>query len=115
MIRIAGLSEVDLKRTKRWKAWIESYFTEIGKAIGASNSKGAHRWFGDFEFWYDPMEGGFIHLFVVTKASLAKIHRAIIMRWELVEPVEAAKCMLVKLREIQAHPMYVVSKRAAQN
>jgi hypothetical protein len=114
MIRGSGPTAEDLERKKRWDAWIESYFAEIGKAIGPSATKGAHRIFGDFELWYDAMYDGFIHLYVVTKSNMVQLDRNLRVRWDTVEPSQAAAHMLVKVREIQEHPMYVISKRASE-
>ena len=81
--------------------------------MGPSKSKGAHRIFGDFEFFYDAMSNGWVGLFVVTKSNMVQLDRAIRAKWDEVEPARAAEAMLLKVREIEAHPIYVVSKRAA--
>ncbi len=37
----SGPTLEDVERTERWKTWIESYFEEIGKVVGPTDSKGA--------------------------------------------------------------------------
>ena len=98
----------------RWKSWTESWFEEIGKVIGPTKSKGAQRYFGDFVFEYGARHDGLVDLWVMTNPSLPDVRRHTTEDWRVVTPAEAAANILAKLREIQAHPIYALTKRASE-
>ncbi len=104
---------INFERISRWNAWRESYFDEVSRTMGVSKSKGAYRILGEFWFNVDAMPSGFALLTVLTTSNIERLHHSIRVKWDEVEPVRSAEAMLLKVREIQAHPMYVVSKRPA--
>ena len=111
----SGPSAADLERIELWKSWIESYYSEIGKAIGPSPSKGALRSFGAFDFGHDATAFGVVLLYIATRANLPLLTRANSVKWEIVSPEKAANVMLAQLERIKAEPMYVLTMRAQRS
>jgi hypothetical protein len=95
----------DLEWADRRETWIKRYFEEIGKVAGSTNSSGASRRFGDFEFGYRAVDAGVHECFVATDSSLPPISGVIRVRWDQEDPLDAAAAVLAHWRRIRENPI----------
>jgi hypothetical protein len=105
----------DTARSRRWNQWRDDVFSEVAKSLGETDTKGAHRTFGDFVVNCDATyEMGVAMLWVCTdpNKALPQLGFEAHPRWEEASPARAAIAVLEMCEQIRRHFMYVLAKRA---
>lgn len=110
-----GPSPEDLDRVKRWNQWRNEVFLEVEKTLGSAGSKGAMRFYGDFQVNCDATDiAGIAKLWVTTNPNgpLPQIGYESLCKWENTEPSVAAASILEMCERIKRDPRYVIAKRS---
>lgn len=111
-----GPSVADLERVERFKVWRNSYFAIAAAAMGARESAGAQRSFGDFEFACDSVDYGVVAVWAATRPNMPLVATSTLhVKWEAVSAEDAAAAMLAEVDHVRRNPIFVITKRAERS
>lgn len=109
---------IDISRTQLWNKWRESAFSEVDKFFGTSGSRGAMRFYGDFQINCDATDApGIAKLWVTTNPNrpLPLLGYETAVLWEGTAPSKAAEILLKLCERIKGDERYLFYKRADAN
>ena len=113
--RMEGYSvNADIVRTQRWNQWRESVFSELDKTFGTSGSKGAMRFYGDFQVNCDATDApGIAKLWATTNPNrpLPILGYETTLLWENTPPSSAAAIMVRLCERIKTDERFFFFKR----
>lgn len=104
---------VDINRTALWNQWRNYVFDRLDEALGEAGSKGAMRFYGDFQVNIDAAESGNAHLWVTANPnapmpSLGLQEKCV--EWEQTDALAAAEAILGFVEKFRGHPEYIIAK-----
>jgi len=111
---MAERSPEEVDRENRWKTWVEAVFADIANAYGDPPSRGARRYFGEWQVEIRASGVGTAVLDVFSNAMkpVPQLHDSKEVLWERTTSGDAAQFVLDMIDELSRNPLYALMKRA---
>ena len=105
---------VDTDSTALWNQWRNDVFSWLDEALGAAGSKGAIRFYGDFQVNIEATESGQAHLWATANPNAPMPSLGLQekwVEWETADALAAAQTILGFIEKFRNRPEYIIAKR----